>query len=189
MQGNSESCASESYASENALTPSPSPIKGEGRMESYAATDKRLLDNFMAGYRKPFSAEIMAELTGVSLAAVRKRIKQGVAEGEVREIETGIYGVKRNDTVISCWDWTYSRSAAEAVLRAVKSGEGRSIRRIAREMGYSRQYVFKYLEALASIGALAWDGERYICTGQGDMLRLGGKIEKGILNRIKREGK
>jgi response regulator of citrate/malate metabolism len=162
-------------------------MREQGAMERHLPVTKRLLDNFIAGYKKPFNAEIMAEMTGLSRSICEKYLRLAEELGEVKKIEKGIWLVKQNDIVVTIGNWKYSRRAAEAVLEVIRAGDGKSIRKIAMKLGFSRQYVYKYLEALASIGAVAWDGSRYISTGQGDMLKLGTKIEKGILSRIKRE--
>lgn len=150
---------------------------------------KRLCDNFMASWRKPFGAVVLAEMTGVSVRIAEKYLAVAEELGEVKAVGDGVYLVRRNDIILTAWNWKYSRSCGEAVLMVLKGGSGRSIRAIAREMGFSRQYVYKYLEALASVGAVRWDGKQYVATGVDDLRRLGAVVEKGILSRMKREAK
>jgi len=83
-------------------------------------------------------------------------------------------------------DWRYTRESAELVMSALPE---RSMRRIGRKISRSRQWVFRYMEALASLGAVSWDGKSYVKTGTGDLNRLGVDVEKGILSRLKREAR
>lgn len=150
---------------------------------------KRLCDNFMASWRKPFSALVLAEMTGVSELMAEKYLLEAEELGEAKAVGDGVYLVRRNDIVLTTSDWKYSRSCADALIMVLRAGSGRSIRAIAKEMGFSRQYVYRYLEALASLGAVRWDGTQYVATGLGNLAMLGAGVEKGILSRMKREEK
>lgn len=150
------------------------------------AQDRYLLDNFLASYRRPFDAELMSVFTGVQPSACEARLAEGVRDGELTA-SGGVY-VLRRDVSLEAGGWKYSRRGAEAILRCLALGDGRSLRSIAVKMGRSAQYVFKYMEALASIGVVRWDGDRYVVCGE-DISRLGVEIEKGILGRQKEEAK
>lgn len=149
------------------------------------ADQQQRADNFVNGWRLPFSEGIFSEMTGLP---ARKYLKGYLESGLVREIEPGIFVTVRSHSwsMASPKDWRFTRESAELVMSALPE---RSMRRIGREISRSRQWVFRYMEALASLGAVSWDGKNYIKTGTDDLNRLGVDVEKGILSRLKREAR
>lgn len=153
---------------------------------------RELVANFVRQYRKPFSVEILSNLTQLTPAACVGALKELAAAGEAREIEAGIwtglgqYNVGHSNTA-GGMRWTYKSDGGKRILELLRGGRYGAIREIGKALGVSRQYAYLYLEALASIGAVSWEGGRYMATGKGDLTLLGCVIEKGILGRLRRE--
>lgn len=144
-----------------------------------------IANNFVAVCRIPFGEKTFEEMTG--LTGGGKYIREWLKEGKIREIEAGIYivcGCHGQSITSMERDWRYTVEGAWLVLDALTES---SLRRIGLKIGRSRQWVYRYLEALASIGAVNWDGGNYIAVPGADVSRIGREIEKGILSRMKRE--
>lgn len=148
---------------------------------------RQIANNFVAVCRIPFGEKTFEEMTG--LTGGGKYIREWLDEGKIREIEAGIY------IVCGCFgqsitsverDWRFTVEGAWLVQEALPES---SLRKIGAAIGRSRQWVYRYLEALASVGAVAWDGSNYVNVIGADVSRIGCEIEKGILSRMKREGK
>jgi hypothetical protein len=80
--------------------------------------------------------------------------------------------------------WNYSTLVAEEILNLLENRQYRSIREIANEYGKSRQLVFVYLEALASIGMVGINCKGYFFITREKNLKLGTFIQPGILGKI-----
>lgn len=147
-----------------------------------------VLANFLACWEQPFSVAVASEMTGVSAGLVRRYLGEACDRGEVRAVGGGIWLVRR-DVWMNVDGWRYSRSAAEAVLAAMGKDGVRSMRELAARMGYSRQYAFKYMEGLASIGAVEWREGMWRVVAGAELRELGTRLEKGILGRLKKEAR
>ncbi len=128
---------------------------------------KNIIRNFVHQYRKPFNTETIAELTGIETKTVRQSIRKLLANNEIKCIST-------QDKLYVCCNryqsqvgfnqkgkWNYSTQVAEEILSILETKQYRSIREIASDYGKSRQLVFVYLEALASIGMVGINGSGY----------------------------
>ena len=71
------------------------------------------------------------------------------------------------------------------LLALVESGCYPSCRKLEKPFGQSRQMVYLYLEALASIGCVGWQDGHYIVLSKENLNRLGSNLQKGILARLK----
>lgn len=155
--------------------------------ESKDKLARQIADNFVAVCRIPFGEKTFEELTG--LTGGGKYIREWLEEGKIREIEAGIYivcGCHGQSITSVERDWRYTVEGAWLVLDALPES---SLRKIGAAIGRSRQWVCRYLEALASIGAVNWDGCNYVAVLGADVSRIGREIDAGILSRLKREVK
>lgn len=157
-------------------------------------TKSALVTNFLDQYRKPFDMETAAGMTGLSKKVVRPIVTRAKHKGQVKEIEPGIYirthheRISNSATSMPC-GWKYSVAVGTAILELLERKEIKSVRTLGTALGKSRQYAYIYLEGLASLGAVQWDGSRYLPTGKGSVLMIGCQIEKGILGRMIREAR
>ncbi|HPN41069.1 MAG TPA: hypothetical protein PKX36_06050, partial [Candidatus Cloacimonadota bacterium] len=83
--------------------------------------------------------------------------------------------------------WNYNTQVAEEILILLNTRQFRSIREIASDYGKSRQLVFVYLEALASIGMVGINRSGYNVMTREGILKLGTFIQPGILGKMRKE--
>jgi len=83
--------------------------------------------------------------------------------------------------------WNYSTQVAEEILNMLDSRQFCSIREIASDYGKSRQLVFVYLEALASLGMVGIESNGYKVLSREGILKLGTSIQPGILGKLRIE--
>jgi len=156
-------------------------------------TNKNIIRNFVNQYRKPFNIETIAELTGIETKTVGQSIRTLLNNNDVKCIST-------QDKLYVCSNryqshvgfnqkgkWNYSTQVAEEILNLLDSRQYRSIREIASDYGKSRQLVFVYLEALASIGMVGINRSGYNVMTREGILKLGTFIQPGILGKMRKE--
>jgi len=156
-------------------------------------TNKNIIRNFVNQYRKPFNTETIAELTGIETKTVRQSIRTQLTNKEIKCIST-------QDKLYVCSNryhsqvgfkqkgkWNYNTQVAEEILNMLDSRQYRSIREIANAYGKSRQLVFVYLEALASIGMVGIDCSGYNVISREGILKLGTYIQPAILGKLRKE--
>lgn len=155
-------------------------------------TKMGLIRNFVHQYRKPFSTETIAELTGIKAKSIRQSIRTLLANQEIKCIST-------QDKLYVCSNryqsqvgfnqkgkWNYSTQVAEEILNILSIKQYRS-REIANDYSKSRQLVFVYLEALASIGMVGINGSGYNVISREGILKLGTFNQPGILGKMRIE--
>ena len=76
---------------------------------------------------------------------------------------------------------------AEEILNLLDMKRYRSIREIAVAYGKSRQLIFVYLEALASIGMVGINRNLYFTITRELILKLGTFIQPGVLCKMRKE--
>ncbi len=156
-------------------------------------THNDTIRNFVHQYRKPYNTETIAELTGIETKTVRQSIRTLLANNEIKCIST-------QDKLYVCCNrylsqvgfnqkgkWNYNTQVAEEILTLLNIKQYRSIREIASVYGKSRQLVFVYLEALASIGMVGINGSGYKVLSREGILKLGTFIQPGILGKMRIE--
>jgi len=158
----------------------------EGRM-----TDKELILNFISQYDRPFNAELTAQLTNVSRDAVDKLFPELIQGQAIKQIEDSppIYvRANRYQARIGYQHykgWTFSIADAHMLLDILELGRYKSIRDIAQDIGKSRQWVYIYLEALASIEVVDLRGFIYVVISRQYVPKIGRKVQKGILGQLR----
>ena len=157
------------------------------------ASTSKLVENFVAQYRKPFSIDILCEMIGKTRKQVRPVVTRLMFNDRIMEIEAGIFVAVRQERLnLSRMNgnmlWRYKASVGERVLEILESQSISNVRGLAKVMGVSRQYAYLYLEALASIGLVGYEDGCYVRVKRLDgapTLLHGSNIEKGILGRLK----
>jgi Mn-dependent DtxR family transcriptional regulator len=81
-------------------------------------------------------------------------------------------------------NWHFDPKAALALLNLIEKRSFTSIRSIAEAFGRSRQWVFVYLEALASAGVIGVNQYGYCVLTKKDVRKVGIKIKRGILKEL-----
>jgi response regulator of citrate/malate metabolism len=156
-------------------------------------TNMDVIRNFVHQYRKPFNTETIAELTGIETKTVKQSIRTLLNNHEIKCIST-------QDKLYVCCNryqsqvgfnqkgkWNYSTQVAEEILNMLDSRQFCSIREIASDYGKSRQLVFVYLEALASIDMVGIDCSGYKVLSKEGILKLGTYIQPAILGKLRKE--
>ncbi len=154
-------------------------------------TDKELILNFIRQYDRPFNAELIAKLTNVSRDAVEKLLPELLQSQAIKQIEDSppIY-VRANRFQARIGyqhykGWTFNIADAHKLLDILEQGRYKSIREIAQVIGKSRQWVYIYLEALASIEVVDLRLHIYVVISRKNVPKIGRKVQKGILGQLR----
>ena len=154
-------------------------------------TDKELILNFINQYDRLFNAELISKLTSVSKEAVEKLLPELLQSQAIKQIEDSppIY-VRANRFQARIGyqhykGWTFSIADAHRLLDLLEQGKYKSIRDIAQVIGKSRQWVYIYLEALASIEVVDLRQHVYVVISRQNVPKIGRKVQKGILGQLR----
>ena len=153
-----------------------------------------LVRNFVGQYRRPFSLEQMSELLMISKRKLHPIVLRLVEKGEIREASKGIYLAGQRPLTHGTAHyrqrtWIYRVESGKRILDLLEMQPQKTVREVAALMAVSRQYVYVYLEALASIGAVTYRDKHWITTGRGELSALGCKVERGVLSRLRKEAR
>ena len=154
-------------------------------------TDKELILNFVNQYDRPFNAELTSKQTCVSIDVIESLIPELLQSQAIKQIEDDppIYvRVNRFQARIGYQHnkgWTFSIADAHRLLDILEQGRYKSIRDIAQVIGKSRQWVYIYLEALASIEVIDLRQHIYVVISRQNVPKIGRKVQKGILGQLR----
>ena len=148
-----------------------------------------LVRNFVSQYRRPFSADTIASYTGISTKRLKTIIDMLIIEQQIKVVSNDpeqIY-VKAN-RYLGIYEkthdhnrWNFDQDKAIILLKEVEATRHRNVRTVAEAIGNSRQWVYVYLEALASIGAIEKVNGYYNLISKDRVWAIGTNIQKGIL--------
>ena len=154
-------------------------------------TDKELILNFINQYDRLFNAELIAKLTSVGREAIEKLLPELLQSQAIKQIEDDppIYvRANRYQARIGYQHykgWTFSIAYTHMLLDILEQGRYKSIREIAQAIGKSRQWVYIYLEALASIEVVDLRQHIYVVISRQNVPKIGRKVQKGILGQLR----
>lgn len=152
---------------------------------------KDLVLNFVRQFKKPFTAETVASMIAQDISAIEPVLLELQADKTIKLIskKEGIYVLADRYQPMVCYnqkgDWKFETGAAAALLGLIEKGKYTSIRAIADDFGRSRQWVFVYMEALASIGCIGMEGKYYMVIKRDNLREIGKNIDHGILGRMR----
>lgn len=151
-----------------------------------------LVCNFVSQYRRPFSAETIARYTGLSIRCLKPIIGRLMADQQIKVVSIDpeqIY-VKAN-RYMGIYEkthdhnrWNFDPDKAMILINEISRAKHTGIRSIAKNIGKSRQWVYVYLEALASIGLIDRVDGCYEVTSLDKLLIIGLNQKKGILRSM-----
>ncbi|MDD3525128.1 MAG: hypothetical protein PHQ41_10600 [Candidatus Cloacimonetes bacterium] len=153
-------------------------------------TARELVLNFVNQYNKPFDAELIANLTGLDIEEVEPVMVEMIRDKTIKLISNREPIYARSNRFTSNVDkqlrpsWYFDPQAALALINLIEQGSFSSIRGIAEACGRSRQWVFVYLEALASAGVIGVNQYGYCVLTKKDIGKVGIKIKRGILKEL-----
>jgi len=149
-----------------------------------------LVRNFVSQYRRPFSTDTIASYTGISTKRLKPIIDRLVADQRIKVVSIDpeqIY-VKAN-RYMGIYEkthdhnrWNFDPERAMILINEISRAKHTGIRSIAKNIGKSRQWVFVYLEALASIGAIEKVNGYYKLILIDRVWAIGTNVKKGVLN-------
>jgi len=154
-------------------------------------TSRELLQNFISLYHKPFTVEVAASLIDIDQAEVMSLLPEFLKAGKLKRIS------ETEDIFVRCnrynqklgtphyRNWVFNITDANQLLNIIEKGRYSGIRAIAQAIGKSRQWVYIYLEALASIGVVDYHNYRYVVINRKHLHKIGTKVQKGILKRLR----
>ena len=153
-------------------------------------TTRELVLNFVNQYNKPFDAELIANMTGLDIDDVEPVMVEMIKDKTIKLISDREPIYARSNRFNTNLDkqlrahWNFDPKAALALLNLIESRSFTSIRSIAKAFGRSRQWVFVYLEALASAGVIGVNQYGYCVLTKKDVGKVGIKIKRGILKEM-----
>ncbi|HOY85728.1 MAG TPA: hypothetical protein PLQ80_10595 [Candidatus Syntrophosphaera sp.] len=153
-------------------------------------TARELVLNFVNQYNKPFDAELIANMTGLDIDDVEPVMVEMIKDKTIKLISDREPIYARSNRFNTNLDkqlrahWNFDPKAALALLNLIESRSFTSIRSIAKAFGRSRQWVFVYLEALASAGVIGVNQYGYCVLTKKDVGKVGIKIKRGILKEM-----
>ncbi len=154
-------------------------------------TDRELINNFVNQYDRPFNAEVIAKLTSISVDVIEIQLTELLQSQAIKQIEDSppIYvRANRYQARIGYQHykgWTFSLTDAHKLLDILEQGSYKSIREIAQAIGKSRQWVYIYLEAMASIEVVDLRQYIYVVISRQNVPKIGRKVQKGILGQLR----
>jgi predicted transcriptional regulator len=154
-------------------------------------TDTELILNFVNQYDKPFDANTIAKFTNIDITTVTEQLPTLIKSQTIKQIEdTPPIYVKANRFQARIGyqhykGWTFSIADTHKLLDILEQGRYKSIREIAQAIGKSRQWVYIYLEALASIEVVDLRNFTYVVISRKNVSKIGRKVQKGILQVLR----
>ncbi len=153
-------------------------------------TSRELVLNFVNQYNKPFDAPLIANMTGLEIEEVEPIISELLKDKTIKLASKREQIYARSNRFNTNVDkqmrpnWHFDPKAALALLNLIEQGQYTSIRGIAEDFGRSRQWVFVYLEALASAGVIGVNQYGYCVLTKKDVGKVGIRIKRGILKEL-----
>ncbi len=151
-----------------------------------------LVRNFVSQYRRPFSVDTISSYTGISTKHLKPIIDRLIADQQIKVVSTdpdliyvkadrymGIHELTHDHN-----RWNFDPDRAMLLISELSKAKHTGIRSIAKAVGKSRQWVYVYLEALASIGVIDRVDGCYEVTSIDKLLTIGVNLNKGILRTM-----
>ena len=158
-------------------------------------TTSDLVNNFVSQFNKPFDLSMISNMINREPEGVREVLKVLLAAEKIKLVdpEQGIY-VRSNRYSARVGynqkgNWTFDPLEASALMDVIESGTYSSTRAIAKAIGRSRQWVYVYLEALASLGCISLVRNRYTVISRKNIKDIGKQVKPGILGIMRAEDK
>jgi len=153
-------------------------------------TARELVLNFVNQYNKPFDAELITNMTGLEIEEIEPIITELLKDKSIKLASNREPIYARSNRFNTNVDkqmrpnWHFDPKAALALLNLIEKRSFTSIRSIAEAFGRSRQWVFVYLEALASAGVIGVNQYGYCVLTKKDVGKVGIRIKRGILKEL-----
>jgi hypothetical protein len=150
------------------------------------------VSNLISKYNQPFTPRMLAGMLDGDIKEVEHLLGDLAKADKVRCISpsNSLYVRANRYTQGMAPDprckWNYDIQTAIKLLDLIESKSYRSVRELTKDFGRSRQFVFVYLEALASISIIGMNPHGYYIKTRLGIEQLGRYIQPGILGVLKR---
>jgi hypothetical protein len=152
---------------------------------------RELILNFVNQYNRPFGVDTVISLTDIDIDTVESVLEELLASDKIKQIEDDppIYvRTNRYNSKVGYQHyrgWSFDLKATHQLLDVLEQGKYKSIRDIAQVIKRSRQWVYIYLEALASIEVIDLRCFTYVVISRKNVPKIGRKVQKGILSQLR----
>lgn len=156
-------------------------------------TTSDLVNNFVSQFNKPFDLNMISNMIDREPEGVREVLNVLLTAERIRLVdpEQGIYVRNNRYFARVCYHqksyWRFDPQDALGLLDLLESGSYKSIRSIAKDANRSHQWVYVYLEALASIGCISLIKNRYTVISRENIKDIGKQVKPGILGIMRAE--
>lgn len=152
---------------------------------------RHLILNFVNQFSRPFDLGTVCALTNCKPKQVKAVLAELLAEGVIKLVDP------QQNIFVRCnrfnfkvryyrqRTWSFDLQDAIRLLDVIEQADYGSVREIGAAIGRSRQWVFVYLEALASIGCVAISGKHYVVVSRDRVRDVGQHIVPGILRSLR----
>ena len=150
------------------------------------------VSKLISSYNQPFTPKMLAGMLDSDIQEVEHLLDDLVNKEKVLCISpsNSLYVRANRYTQGMAPDprckWKYDIKTAMQLLDIIENKSYRSIRELAKDFGRSRQFVFVYLEALASISIIGMNPHGYYIKTRLGIEQLGRHIQPGILGVLKK---
>ncbi len=150
------------------------------------------VSNLISKYNQPFTPKMLAGMLDNDIQEVEYLLGDLAKADKVRCISpsNSLYVRANRYTQGMAPDprckWKYDIQTAMKLLDMIESQSYRSVRELTKDFGRSRQFVFVYLEALASISIIGMNPHGYYIKTRLGIEQLGRYIQPGILGVLKK---
>lgn len=156
-------------------------------------TQQDLVRRFVNQFRRPFNQKTVCDMTGVSLAIVNEEMRKMHCEGDIKRIcqdeEIYVYAHRYDFKLANTQSHKldFSKMECGKLLKLIASQKIGSIRQLASIYGRSRQWIYLYLEAMASVKVIGMDQSRYCVLNPQNIPMVGSIVIKGILRELRKQ--
>lgn len=154
-------------------------------------TQQDLVRRFMLQFRRPFNQKLVCEMTDAPLDIVNEVMRTMLAEGNIKCIcqdqEIYVYAHRYDFKLVNTHSQKldFSKMECGRLLKVIASQKIRSIRHLASIYGRSRQWIYLYLEAMASVKVIGIDQSGYCVLEPQKIPMVGSIVIKGILGELR----
>ncbi len=150
------------------------------------------VSNLISKYNQPFTPRMLAGMLDGDIKEVEHLLGDLAKADKVRCISpsNSLYVRANRYTQGMAPDprckWKYDIKTAMTLLDIIECKSYRSVRELTKDFGRSRQFVFVYLEALASISIIGMNPHGYYIKTRLGIEQIGRYIQPGILGLLKK---
>lgn len=154
-------------------------------------TVKDLVNNFVSQFNRPFDLDMISNLIDRDPEEVKAVLVELLTAEKIRLVDPdqGIYVRNNRYFARVCYHqksyWRFDPQDALGLLDVLDNGSFKSVRSIAKAVNRSHQWVYVYLEALASLGCINLIKNRYTVTSRENVKDIGKQIKPGILGMMR----